>query len=213
MTQHATPGRTQVRRTLIRIAKARCRPGSGSAPDFLLTRTTSMRFPDLSGALGDLPHAVIGAAAARAYMPERMTSDLELAIALADARSARERLRAAGLTYLGELAIGGSGWRTSAGFPVDVVELSALWADDALAEAGRNRDINGQPVLPLPYLVLMKLDAGRAQDIADISRMLGQADDCALAAVRHAVSDYHPDAAEDVESLITLGKLEIERPA
>jgi hypothetical protein len=94
-----------------------------------------------------------------------------------------------------------------------VVELTSPWAGEALAEAARNRDAHGQPVLPLPYLVLMKLDAGRAQDIADISRMLGQADERALAAVRRTVEAYQPDAAEDLESLISLGKLEMDRPA
>ncbi|MBM3494223.1 MAG: hypothetical protein FJX72_07875, partial [Armatimonadetes bacterium] len=156
-----------------------------------------MRFPDLSEVLADVPYAVVGAAAVRAYMPERMTSDLDVAIAHDDAERGRMRLRSAGFTYAGELSIGGSMWRTPEGFPVDVLELDAPWADEALREAQRNRDPQGQPVASLPFLIVMKLDAGRAQDIADISRMLGQADAKALASVRSIVKAYQPDAADD----------------
>ncbi len=56
----------------------------------------------------------------------------------------------------------------------------------------------------------MKLNAGRVQDLADVTRMLGQADDTMLHEVHAAVQRYMPDAAEDVESMITLGKLEFE---
>jgi hypothetical protein len=154
---------------------------------------------------------VIGAAAVRAYMPERMTSDLDVAIARDDAERCRTCLRAAGFAYAGELTIGGSMWRTPEGFPVYVVELDAQWAEEALREAGRNRDLHGQPVMPLPYLILTKLEAGRAQDIADISRMLGQADSDALASVRRMVKAHQPDAEEDIESLTALGRLELQQ--
>ena len=36
---------------------------------------------------------------------------------------------------------------------------------------------DGLPIIDLPYLVLMKLSASRTQDLADISRMLGLADE------------------------------------
>ena len=38
--------------------------------------------------------------------------------------------------------------------------------------------------------------------------MLGGADETALRLVRRAVQDFLPDAVEDLESLIVLGKLE-----
>ncbi len=204
--------RAGVRRAMIRIALARCKPGSGSSRAFLLTRTTSLCFPDLSHVLGDTPYAVVGAAAVRAYMPERMTSDLDVAISSSDSEEARTRLRAAGYVYGGELAIGGSTWTTPERFPVDVIELDTPYAREAIAAAQRNRDAFGQPVMPLAYLILLKLESGRTQDIADISRMLGQADEAALDAVRRAVMEFSPDAAEDIESLITLGRLEMEQP-
>ncbi len=169
-----------------------------------------MRFPDLSEALGDIPYALVGAAATRACMPERATSGLDVAIARGDGHDARMRLREAGLTYHGELAIGGSAWRNQEGFPVDLIELSQPWAAAAIAGAGVNRDRSGQPVMPLAFLVLLKQEAGRAQDIADLSRMLGQADAESLESVRREVLTHMPDAAEDIESLIVLGRREFD---
>jgi hypothetical protein len=41
--------------------------------------------------------------------------------------------------------------------------------------------------------------------------MLGQADDDTLAAVRHLFIHYAPDGQEDLDSLIALGKLEMQQ--
>lgn len=57
-------------------------------------------------------------------------------------------------------------------------------------------------------LVLMKLDASRPQDVADISRMLGWADEAALDRVRQIVARYSPEDMDDLESLIFLGQQE-----
>ena len=169
-----------------------------------------MDIPDLNTALRGLSWALTGAAAARLYMPERATVDVDIAVNGPDAVAAREALRAAGYDYRSELGIGGSSWSSPGGVPVDVIELSYPWSDAALEAASRNLDSRGLPVLPLAYLVLMKLDAGRVQDIADITRMLGQADDDSLEAVRHAIADHAPEDADDVESLIKLGRMELD---
>jgi len=93
---------------------------------------------------------------------------------------------------------------------VDVIFSSALWVDEALLHP--QRDPAGYPVLDLPYLVLMKLESSRALDLGDLARMLGLAAEMDLERVRNAVKRYAPDAIEDVESLIYLGKLEQKRP-
>lgn len=69
-------------------------------------------------------------------------------------------------------------------------------------------DPAGYPVLGLPYLVLMKLWSTHTQDLADVSRMLGLANDEQLDEVRTAVSRYSPQDREDLESLIFLGRTE-----
>ncbi len=167
-----------------------------------------MRWTDLTPTLFPIHWAVVGAAATRLYMPERMTRDLDVAIEAKDAPKARQKLESAGFIFEGELSIGGSTWRSYEGQTIDVIEGHEIWWTEALNEAQGNRDAQGLPILPLRYLVLMKFQSGRVQDIADITRMLGQADETALAKVRALFKEYAPADLDDLESLITLGKLE-----
>jgi hypothetical protein len=64
-------------------------------------------------------------------------------------------------------------------------------------------------VLALPYLVLMKVESGRAQDLADAARMLGLASEEHRRETRTVLQRYAREALEDLESLITLGRLEM----
>jgi hypothetical protein len=54
------------------------------------------------------------------------------------------------------------------------------------------------------------LQAGRVQDLADVTRMLGQASEADLAFVRDLFAACAPDDSDDLESLITLGRLEMQ---
>lgn len=198
------------RRTIIDMARRRQRPGAGSGRDFLFTRTAFMPWPDLTPLFGPIPWAVVGAAATRLYMPERMTRDFDIAIAVHDAAQARRRLTEAGYTQVAELSIGGARWQKPGEGPVAAIEGREPWWDSALAEAQHNRDAQGLPILPLPFLALMKFQASRTIDLGDLTRMLGLADEAGLAAVRAVFEEYAADDLEDIESLITLGKLEID---
>jgi hypothetical protein len=169
-----------------------------------------MQVPDLAPILGPIPWAVVGAVATRLYMPERTTRDLDIAVRNEDVLEVRRRLAEAGFKYQRELSIGGSSWLSPEGIQVDVLELAEPWLAQALLEAQRNRDAQGLPVLPLPYLVLMKFQAGRVQDLADATRMLGQAEEEVLGAVRRLFAHYSPADLEDLESLIMLGRMEIQ---
>jgi len=197
-----------IRRLQIALARRRQRPGSGSPLAFLLKRTADVQWPDLSGVL-DVPWCVVGAVATRLYMPERATADLDVAVAGADADRAVTAVRTAGFESLGDLSIGGSAWRTPEGQAVDLLYLLDEWAGEAIAEAQGNRDLQGLPVMPLPYLAILKLDASRLQDVADLGRMLGQAGDDQLAAVREAVARWRPADSEDLEALIASGRWEL----
>ena len=57
----------------------------------------------------------------------------------------------------------------------------------------------------------MKLTSGRVQDLADITRMLGGADNEALDCVKQAVRQWRPEDLDDLDSMIRLGKLEYGR--
>jgi hypothetical protein len=199
------------RRTIIDMALRRQRRGAGSSDAFLAQRTTHMHWLDLTPVLAPIRWAVVGAAATRLYMPERVTLDLDIAIAAWDAAAVARRLEAGGFVKLNDLSIGGATWRAPDGQTVDVIELDEPWHDTALDGAQANRDAQGLPILPLPYLVLMKFKAGRTRDLGDITQMLGLADEAMLERVRTTFQRHSPGDIEDLESLITLGKLEMGR--
>ncbi len=197
------------RQILIDIARRRQRPGTGSLVA-ALERSSTVRWPDLETTLSGIPWAVAGAVAARRYMPERATTDIDVIVPVTHAAEARRRFQEAGYVRLGDLAIGGTAWRSPTGAVVDLIEVAEPWWPVAIAEAQRNRDAEGFPILTLPYLTLMKLLASRVQDLADVSRMLGLASDADLDRVRSTVREHAPDLVDDLESLIALGRLEME---
>ncbi len=197
------------RRTLLEIALRRAKPGTGSVLSLLEQQMTAQKWPDLSPILKGIPWAVIGGVATRAYMPERATQDLDILIARADTKKVRERLLAAGFIYLQDLAIGGATWQSPEGQLLDIVEGSAPWLAEALKKL--QADPQGLPVLSLPYLVLLKFQASRLQDLADISRMLGLASAEDRQATRQVFARWQPDELDDLKSLITLGDLEAGR--
>ncbi|MBE7470944.1 MAG: hypothetical protein DPW09_18885 [Anaerolineae bacterium] len=197
------------RRMLLEMARRRVKPGTGSAISLLEQRMAVHKWPDLSPILKDIPWAVIGGVATRAYMPERATQDLDILIAGSDSKKARRRLSSAGFVYRHNLTIGGGAWQTPEGQSLDVVEINAPWLSEALKQL--QTDPQGLPVLSLPYLVLLKFQASRLQDLADISRMLGLASAEDRQATRHVFAKWQPDELDDLESLITLGDLELGR--
>ena len=169
-----------------------------------------MMWPDLTSILSPIRWAVVGAVATRLYMPERMTQDLDIVIRTVDSSQVRQKLTEAGFIYQGELSIGGSSWTAPNGELIDILEGADVWWTEAIADAQANRDGQGLPIIPLPYLVLIKLRAGRVQDIADATRMLGQAGEATLDAVRMLFAQHAPEDMQDLESLIELGRLELQ---
>lgn len=167
-----------------------------------------MSWPNLAAALSHLRFAVVGAVATRLYMPERLTQKIDVVIKSSDSAKTKQKFLEAGFVHQCDLTIGGSTWRTPDGRFVDVIEGHESWWLNAIAAAQNNRDAQGLPILPLAYLVLMKFRAGRLQDLADISRMLGQANEKDLAEVRALFDHEAPSERGDLESIIQLGKLE-----
>jgi hypothetical protein len=143
-------------------------------------------------------------------MPERTTNDLDILILAEDAVVARATLTQSGAVYQGEWSIGGSSWLLADGFALDVLEGNEGWVGEALLAAQSNTDAQQMPILPLKFLVLMKFGAGRVQDVADVTRMLGQASSDDLEGVRGVFAQWLPDDQADLESLIVLGQLEMQ---
>jgi hypothetical protein len=151
---------------------------------------------------------IVGAVATSLYMPRRETRDLDILIHRDDSSRVLRALQEAGFTRTGELAIGGSSWIGPDGEELDLLESDEVWASEALANP--RFAPTGERVAALPYLVLLKLMASRPIDYGDLQRMLGQADDAALDGVRQVIRRFLPDDVEDLESLIYLGKLELQ---
>ena len=163
-------------------------------------------WPDLRPVLKGIKWVIVGGVATRAYMPERMTKDLDVLIQQGDKDVALSQLQQAGYQILEPLAIPGYALISPDGFEVDLLLGAEAWLKDALQEP--MQDAAGYPVISLPYLILLKMGAQRTQDWADVSRMLGLASDSELDAVRAVVAKYTPQDSEDLESLIFIGKQE-----
>jgi hypothetical protein len=158
--------------------------------------------------LHDVLHAMVGGVAVAKYAPQRQTADLDLVVAAENASRAEQALAAHGYLRQGRLSIGGTTWRKPDGNAIDVIYLTQPWAARAIAEAQDNL-LFRMPVLPLPYLVLLKLAASRTVDLADVSRMLGAATEEVLDRVRQVTATHlsEEDRAA-LEQLIRLGKME-----
>jgi hypothetical protein len=96
------------------------------------------------------------------------------------------------------------------GVELDVLFGNDKWLKKALANPGQ--DPAGYPVIKLPYLVMMKMNAQRVRDFGDLGTMLGWASDVDLDEVRAVVKQYAPEDLEDLESLIFIGKREQASP-
>ncbi|MBN1270413.1 MAG: hypothetical protein JXB04_12550 [Kiritimatiellae bacterium] len=188
------------------MAARRAKSGSGSHPQTLRERTRRYGSPDLARLLGDVPFVVVGGLATRLYMPERMTLDADILVNPERLTDAEQALDRAGCEKLGPLTVGGSTWRLPDRTTLDVLAPSDPWVAAAIESAVRDDD--GLPYAALPFLVLMKLASGRVQDLADITRMMGAADGDSLRRTREQVQRWRPQDAEDLESMIRLGRLE-----
>ncbi|HLF91415.1 MAG TPA: hypothetical protein VI451_20895, partial [Anaerolineales bacterium] len=130
-------------------------------------------WPDLRPVLDDIPWAIAGGVATRAYMPERMTQDLDILLHRKNCQEAWTRFLQAGYAVAEVLDAPYFVARSSEGVEIDVICAAFPWLEEALGFP--NVDPAGYPVLDLPYLILMKLMANRGVDIGDMTRMLGLA--------------------------------------
>ena len=205
MTLIADP-HSRKRKQFIGLVMKYVKKGSGSSIEFLNNRTWTHPVTNLNDIIKQAPFVVVGGVATRLYMPERMTLDLDILVRAEDAQLVYKDIGRANGQKIGDLSIAGTQWRLDDGTSLDVLEFEGDWVVEAINSPNYAPD--GLPVIDLPYLVLMKLIAGRSQDIADISRMLGVAEDLQLQRVKKVINQYLPHAIEDLESLVVLGKLE-----
>lgn len=165
-------------------------------------------WPDLRPILKGIDWAIAGGVATRAYMPERMTKDLDIIVHLSDGETVIKRLEQAGYRMASHLAVPGYLMISPDGIELDILFGDYTWLKKALADPGQ--DPAGFPVIKLPYLVMMKMEAQRVRDLGDLGTMLGWASDADLDEVRAVLKQYAPEDLDDLESLIFIGKKEQE---
>ncbi len=161
----------QARHFMINMLKRRVRSGTGSSQEFMRRKTAMNPWPDLRPILNGIKCVIVGGVATRAYMPERMTKDLDILVHQNNKDAVLAKLQQAGYQIIEQLAIPRYSLRSPEGVEVDVLFGNDAWLKDALSQPAY--DSAGYPVISLPYLILLKMDAQRAQDWADVSRMLG----------------------------------------
>ncbi len=193
------------RKFLIDMVKKRVNKGSGSQNQFNGSSAFSQTLPKLDTIFKHTPYVIVGGMATRMYMPERMTLDVNILIRATESSNLDKELMDSSRSLIGPLSIGGATWKLPDGTFLDVIVSQAPWAEKAIDTHKIGPD--GLPYVDLPFLIIMKLESGRTQDIADISRMLGFANE-SMHNVRNIIEKHMPHELEDLESLITLGKLE-----
>lgn len=199
----------QKRHFMINMLLRRTKSGTGSSFEFIKRRTATTPLPyNLQIVLKNIKWVFIGDIATRAYMPERMTKDLDILVHKKDSEATIKALEKANYKLISQLAIPGVAMQSPDGIELDVLFGEYSWLDEAFKNT--KQDNAGYPVIGLPYLVLLKMSAQRTQDWADVSRMLGWAKDTDLDEVRKVVKKYTPEDLEDLESLIFIGKKEKE---
>jgi len=194
------------RKAFLDMALRRAQAGSGSDLSLLREEPPPYQIGEVVPPLSDVPHAIVGGLATARYMPARMTMDTNILVHPDDQTRAEAALKESGASWLGPLAVGGSTWRLASGRILDLLALDAPWVEEALRGAVPGPE--GFRFIALPFLVLMKLESGRPQDLADISRMLGGAEEDAMDQVRSTIARHRPQDAEDLESLRILGRRE-----
>lgn len=156
----------------------------------------------------EIPFAVVGGVAARAYAPERLTKDIDILVEHARFAMVVSRLQVQNWTKRVDLHFTTSSlglyrqeWEKNQTI-IDIISTKQEWAQEAWS-APTVRDTTGLRVIPLAFLVLMKIDSARGIDQGDLTRMLGRLDDAEVDAIA-AIVDKHshdPQAADDVRQI------------
>lgn len=116
-----------------------------------------------------VPFAVAGGFAVIEHGYERFTKDVDLLVRAGDLIRAMDTLRAAG--FRGERTPIGARMRDErTNVIVDLVGTAFDADERAIARSRRARQ--RLPVIPMEHLILMKLEAGRSQDDADVIALL-----------------------------------------
>jgi hypothetical protein len=220
MDSRATDYRQPRERRRFYLERGLRKQGRGAGSD--LRRLMSLPREDVAAKpeslFGDLAAMVVGGVAARAYAPERQTKDIDLLVDHDRFAEATNCLRRQGWQKKVDLvfpntALGlrGEAWEKD-GLLIDVIATDQQWGNEAFRAPAY--DQVGLRVIPLAFLLLMKLDSARGVDQGDLTRMLGRLEDSEVNEVVKIVGrhSHDPQAADDVRQYAFLGRMEWETP-
>ncbi len=151
----------------------------------------------------EIPFAVVGGFAVIEHGYERYTTDVDVLVYVRDLLRAMEVLRGAGFPG-GRTPIGARLRDEATGVDVDVLGTAFDGDERALARAVRTR--NPLPVIPVVHLILMKLEAGRLRDEADVVELLKAG--ASSAAVRRYLRRTWPELVPRFEPLVARARAE-----
>ena len=95
-------------------------------------------WPDLRPILQGIDWAIVGGVATRAYMPERMTKDIDILVHQKDGEAALAKLQQAGYQVISPLSISGYLLHSPEGIEVDLIFGKDAWLKKALAHPGQD---------------------------------------------------------------------------
>ncbi len=158
------------------------------------------------------PFVVVGGWAVNEYGPARLTDDLDILVKFSHLDFIKQELLELDATpNLSLEDVSGiknicHSWILPNKQILDVLTWDEPWIKYAVEKPG-TYDKLGNPVCALPYLVIMKSDAGRLQDMADLERLLGfPRNNHLLEAVRKTIAKYRPNYIDDLENDILISQ-------
>ncbi|MBW4552230.1 MAG: nucleotidyl transferase AbiEii/AbiGii toxin family protein [Aphanocapsa sp. GSE-SYN-MK-11-07L] len=207
-----------IRKKIIELSRKRLAKGYGSGSSQAFLRQIQPRWNSIEMAVHDhilCAYVVTGGVATQLYMPSRQTEDIDILIRKADLKTLEANLETAGARLIevlspitDKLPLEGNSWQLPSGISLDVLFAEGQWVNEAVSQPVYSEQQPNIPFICLPYLVLMKLNSSRSQDIADVERMLGNKSDQDIAEVSQVMQSFYPEALDDLYSLIEIGRLE-----
>lgn len=190
----------------------------GSGSDLTRLLAQPLKNPVDMAVLDGIPAMLIGAHAAAAYAPARMTADVDIVVPAEHYAEAEAKMRADGWENVNELIFHGSrlglrggAWAKPGIEEKDLMTSEQPWLREAFAHEAVLRS-DGLRVIPRDFLILMKLDSARGIDQGDLNRILGrmspeEVEQTAVVVARH----YHDDqVVEDLRQSAEIGRWEYE---
>jgi hypothetical protein len=163
--------------------------------------------------LDDIPFMLIGAYAAASYAPERSTQDIDIIV---EPEHVEEILNSEGwnkselLFPNSNLGLFGFAFQKDGYEDIDLISSKANWLRDAF-DAPKVINAFGKRVMPLPYLVLMKVESARGVDQGDLTRMLGRLEPSQVEEIVAVIEQsYSTQLSDDIRQYAEIGRWEYE---